>query len=413
MNYNDELTQTNVLHWNYRGFTEFPLNELKGEESEVTDIYLKENLLTRLPSNIGVLEHLESLYVSGNDITELPREISKLRCLKCLDVSGNRLRRIPDEIGEARSLKFLILDENELTELPLRISELRRLRYLSVCDNKLRWLPQRPVYNYHHCEFRFWRNCNLKTLPYSLWYHMFRDQQTRCLNIGCLDAATSQNTNNRNNQCKLKLSQDSNEIEVKIECPPQHNVILESKYYSPPSLYEICRRQFYQMIITAVKKLNPQTYSFYSEHVTENLYNEHNNNNLVDLQENFHSINIDPRDDKYSDENGNKYKSVSVKEAVYRKATKPYYVPADVLREHFDFLPNVLISDLSSGPVSTCENLNCKKAIFDHVYYEFCFGEIILIDKIEDVLLSATFCSKYCADYWKRSKDALPWSLEN
>lgn len=135
MAYNEELLPTTVLHWNYRGFTEFPLNQLKGEEADVTDIYLKENLLTRLPNNIGILEHLESLYVSGNDITELPREISKLRCLKCLDVSGNRLRRIPEEIGEARSLKFLILDENELTELPLRIAELRRLRYLSVCGN--------------------------------------------------------------------------------------------------------------------------------------------------------------------------------------------------------------------------------------------------------------------------------------
>ncbi|CAB3258890.1 unnamed protein product [Arctia plantaginis] len=102
MDYNGELGTGTVLHWNYRGFTEFPLSQLEGDEADVTDIYLKENLLTRLPSNIGILEHLESLYVSGNDITELPREIAKLRCLKCLDVSGNRLKRIPDEIGEAR-----------------------------------------------------------------------------------------------------------------------------------------------------------------------------------------------------------------------------------------------------------------------------------------------------------------------
>ncbi|KAJ8721928.1 hypothetical protein PYW08_004330 [Mythimna loreyi] len=405
----DELSSTTVLHWNYRGFTEFPLNQLKGEEAEVTDIYLKENLLTRLPTNIGVLEHLESLYVSGNDITELPREISKLRCLKCLDVSGNRLRRIPEEIGEARSLKFLILDENELTELPLRISELRRLRYLSVCDNKLQWLPQRPVYNYHHCEFRFWRNSHLKTLPYSLWYHMFRDQQTRCLNIGCLDAENSQNIDQRRHQCKLKLSLDSKEFQVTIECPPQHNVVLDSKYHSPPSLYETCRRQFYQMINTAVRKLNPQTYSFYSEHVKENLYNEHNNN-IIDLQENFHGINIDSEGNKYSDENGNNYQSIVCKEGMNKKINRPYYVPADIIREHFSFLPNILISDLSNGPVSMCENLNCKKPVFDHVFYEFSFGELILIDKIEDVLLSAAFCSKYCADFWKRSKNAIPWT---
>lgn len=124
-----------VLHWNYRRLTEFPLEHLQGEEDEITDIYLKENLISRIPSDIGKLNNLESLYLSGNDITELPREISKLTRLKCLDVSGNRLRYIPDEIGEVRNLKFLILDENEIRELPLRIAELRMLRYLSVCGN--------------------------------------------------------------------------------------------------------------------------------------------------------------------------------------------------------------------------------------------------------------------------------------
>lgn len=129
------------------------------------------------------------------------------------------------------------------------------------------------------------------------------------------------------------------------------------------------------MINTAVKKLNPQTYSFYSEHVRENLYNEHNNN-IVDLQENFHGINIDASEENntYSDENGNNYNSEVIKEGIYKKAAKPYYVPADILKEYFNVLPNVLMSDLSNGPVSACENLNCKKPVFDHVFYEFCFG---------------------------------------
>ncbi|XP_026735008.1 plant intracellular Ras-group-related LRR protein 4-like [Trichoplusia ni] len=409
MDYNAEILPATVLHWNYRGFTELPLHQLKGEEADVTDIYLKENLLTRLPNNIGVLEHLESLYVSGNDITELPREISKLRCLKCLDISGNRLRSIPEEIGEVRSLKFLILDENELTELPLRIAELRRLRYLSVCDNRIQWLQQRPVYNYHHCELRFWRNTNLKTLPYSLWYHMFRDQQTRCLNIGCLNATDSHNTRTGSHQCKLKINQGSKDLEVNIRFPPQYNNVLNTTRFTPASLYEICRRQFYIMLNEAVKKLNPQTYSFYSEHVRENLYNEHNNN-ITDLQDNFQGFNIDSRGNKEnSDENGNNYKSV-VKEG-NKKASKTYYVPADILKEYFNFLPNFVKRDLSNGPISRCENLNCKKPVFDDVFYEFCLGDIILIDKVEEVLLSATFCSKSCADFWKRGRTTIPWTL--
>ncbi|KAL4707781.1 hypothetical protein ACJJTC_001727 [Scirpophaga incertulas] len=133
MDYNDKhLNPAVVLHWNYRGFTEFPLHRINGEEAEITDIYLKENLITRVPNEICKLENLESLYLSGNDITELPKEISGLKCLKCLDLSGNRLSSIPDEVAELKSLKFLILDENELTELPLRLSELHSLRYLSI-----------------------------------------------------------------------------------------------------------------------------------------------------------------------------------------------------------------------------------------------------------------------------------------
>lgn len=126
------------------------------------------------------------------------------------------------------------------------------------------------------------------------------------------------------------------------------------------------------MINAILKKLNPQTYSFYSEHVRENLYNEHNNNNIIDLQENFHQFNIDAIDGKDSDENGNKYKSLVAKEG--KKATKAYYVPADVIKNNFNFLPNFIKSDLSNGPISRCENLNCKKPVFDHVYYEFCSG---------------------------------------
>lgn len=145
MSYNQEILPSAVLHWNYRGFTEFPIQKIQGEESTITDIYLKENLIANIPKDIYLFENLESLYLSGNDITELPKEISRLRCLKCLDVSGNRLKRIPDEIGDARNLKFLIFDENELCEIPLRLSELRYLRYLSVCGKLIIYLFHQNV----------------------------------------------------------------------------------------------------------------------------------------------------------------------------------------------------------------------------------------------------------------------------
>ncbi|XP_047511600.1 leucine-rich repeat and IQ domain-containing protein 4-like [Pieris napi] len=371
-----------VLHWNYRGFTEFPLQKLQGDETDVIDIYLKENLISRIPSDICKLSNLESLYLSGNDITELPREISKLCSLKCLDISGNRLRFIPDEIAEARNLKFLILDENELEHIPLRLAELRSLRYLSVCDNKLKWLPQRPVFNYHHCEFRFWRNTDLKTLPYSLWYHMFREQQTRSLNIGCL------HTNDDKTPGRIKILKGKAAV---IPVPGPYQIITKSP--APPSLFELSKRKFYQLICRTVNSINNQSLSYFNRNKT--------NEGVSFLEEYLEGINI-----SQSDINGN-YKT----RLIGNVGAQRIYVPSDLIEEYYCYLPNFIKSELCNGPVSRCENVICKKPVFEFVFLEFCTQKIILIDKMEDITLSAVFCSKRCAELWKAEKNVLEWEL--
>ncbi|XP_068633511.1 uncharacterized protein [Battus philenor] len=405
-----------VLHWNYRGFTEFPLDQLRGEEAEVTDIYLKENLISRVPNDICKLLNLESLYLSGNDITELPAGISALRRLKCLDVSGNRLRRVPDEIGELRSLKFLILDENELRSLPLRLAELRTLRYLSVCDNKLQWLPQRPVYNYYHCEFRFWRNPELKTIPYSLWYHMFRGQQTRSLNIGCLNITKSTQAT-LNNRCRLKIHQDSREWEIDVNCPPQYLNINEPGTKSPPSLLELSKRVSYKMISTAVSQFTSylSIYSDKSGYFLDNFSYE-DNSTISCLEKNFNEFEIDTDEDTPADLNGNKITiATNCEKRISRsdnQRRKSYYVASDIINKFFAFLPHFVKTELSNGPISKCDNAYCRKSIFDYVYYEFCIEKIILIDSTEDVILNASFCSKSCAEFWKSGKEnLLTWRL--
>ncbi|RVE51696.1 hypothetical protein evm_003668 [Chilo suppressalis] len=404
MDYED-VSPAVVLHWNYRGFTEFPLHRINGEEAEITDIYLKENLISRVPNEICKLRNLESLYLSGNDITELPKEISGLRYLKCLDISGNRLRMLPDEVGDMKCLKFLILDENELTSLPLRLNELRYLRYLSVCDNKLQWLPQRPVYNYHHCEFRFWRNTALRSIPYTLWYHMFRDQQTRSLNIGCLNIPQHEHTSTIG-MFRLKFIQNSREYEVEILCPPYQNIVLYSDKDSPPSLYEICKRQLYQIICETAKRHTDNLECNYFWH---NLYR---NNRARNLQESFGNIDIDKGEDHNQDENGNtRTFRTNANKSVSKMKLKNDYGPSDIVEEHFKYLPSFIKRDLSNGPISRCEHVQCKKPVFDHAHFEFCLGKLILIDNVENVILSATFCSKSCLDKWKIGRNVIPWTI--
>ncbi|XP_046965853.1 leucine-rich repeat and death domain-containing protein 1 [Vanessa cardui] len=394
-----------VLHWNYRGFTEFPLKRLQGEEDEITDIYLKENLISRIPSDIGKLNNLESLYLSGNDITELPREISKLTRLKCLDLSGNRLRYIPDEIGEVRNLKFLILDENELRELPLRIAELRMLRYLSVCDNALQWLPQRPVYNYHHCEFRFWRNPSLKSIPYSLWYHMFRGQQTRSLDIGCLSHPKHQETSN-SARCVLQLSENIPGYHLDLNFPTKYNHIFDKGSSFVPSLFELSKRKFYDVINEAAKKLTNAPLSVYNDFYNADKFET--NYNIRDLQENFNGCNINNNNVIF---NSNDQRTNGIDNLILRSKRKGSCQPKDMIEEYFDYLPRFIRDDLCNGPLSRCENARCKKPIFDFVYYEFCVEKLILIEATEDIILSAAFCSKTCAEAWKPGKTILNWKF--
>ncbi|XP_026492246.2 ras guanine nucleotide exchange factor L [Vanessa tameamea] len=395
-----------VLHWNYRGFTEFPLKRLQGEEDEITDIYLKENLISRIPSDIGKLNNLESLYLSGNDITELPREISKLTRLKCLDLSGNRLRYIPDEIGEVRNLKFLILDENELRELPLRIAELRTLRYLSVCDNALQWLPQRPVYNYHHCELRFWRNSSLKSIPYSLWYHMFRGQQTRSLDIGCLSQPKHHETSN-SARCVLQLSQNLPGCHLDLNFPTKYNHIFDKGTSFVPSLFELSKRRFYDDINEAAMKLTKAPLSIYVD-----FYNAdkcETNYNIKDVQETLNGCNINNNNNVIF--NSNDQRTNENDNLILRSKRKGSCEPKDMIEEYFDYLPRFIRDDLYNGPLSRCENARCKKPIFDFVYYEFCVEKLILIEATEDIILSAAFCSKTCAEAWKPGKAILNWKF--
>ncbi|KAL4707832.1 hypothetical protein ACJJTC_001778 [Scirpophaga incertulas] len=130
------------------------------------------------------------------------------------------------------------------------------------------------------------------------------------------------------------------------------------------------------------------------------------NNRVRNLQETFEEFHIDVDvNHNNRDENGNTSRAHENEINKHRRNTKSFYVPSDIVKEYFEYLPQFIRSDLCRGPVSYCEEVNCKNAVFDYVYYEFCLGKIILIDNVEDIILSATFCSKSCSDKWKIRKE--------
>ncbi|XP_045773417.1 uncharacterized protein LOC123872865 isoform X2 [Maniola jurtina] len=297
---------------------------------------------------------------------------------------------------------------------PVEHKLVKRESVSKLIDNKLQWLPQRPVYNYHHCEFRFWRNRSLSTIPYSLWYHMFRGQQTRSLNIGCFGNSIC-NDSKYNDTLLLQLRQINNESNRReIHFPRKFEHILDRNIITTPSLVELCKRKFYQMLDSASKRLTTSpTISVYSDvNYDENL---ENNNNINNLQEHFEEFNLKNGLCSKKDINEEYYEKckgdTKVDKLFIKAKMKGYCVPSDIVEEHFYYLPKFLKDDLCNGPISRCENVDCKKPLFDFVYFEFCLEKIILIENTEDVLINAEFCSKSCAEKWKTGKALLTWEF--
>lgn len=80
----------------------------------LTALYLNDNKLTALPSEINLLDNLTYLDVSNNNLRSLPTSIGDLVNLRELNISNNNLRRLPNEVGKLFLLQQLRLQGNPL-----------------------------------------------------------------------------------------------------------------------------------------------------------------------------------------------------------------------------------------------------------------------------------------------------------
>lgn len=128
-------------------------------------LYLQNNKLKQMPSNIGTLKNLQTLNISGNNLKELPSSISGLASLKTLDISNNqKLVKLPKELGHLHSLESLVLDTDVVTypgkditeagtEAIMRFfcSELG-IDYISPADNVVEKQEQNGSVNGNHLK---------------------------------------------------------------------------------------------------------------------------------------------------------------------------------------------------------------------------------------------------------------------
>ncbi|XP_050578961.1 leucine-rich repeat protein 1 [Bombus affinis] len=107
---------------------------------------LSNNQISSLPNELGTLQHLQELILSQNRLDKALKwvwlnQVAIRSNLKLLDISNNLLYKLPQQIGKLESLVNLKASQNMLSFLPQSLGKLHNLKYLDLSKNKLRYLP--------------------------------------------------------------------------------------------------------------------------------------------------------------------------------------------------------------------------------------------------------------------------------
>jgi Leucine-rich repeat (LRR) protein len=112
-----------------------------GVISELTSLYLNDNLLDSLPAEIWDLDKLITLDLSNNKLLIIDQRISHLQNLHFLGLNDNALITLPSGLFTLEVLDILLVSRNYLDTLPEDLANLVFLKYLNASDNQLRTMP--------------------------------------------------------------------------------------------------------------------------------------------------------------------------------------------------------------------------------------------------------------------------------
>nr|XP_049694394.1 protein flightless-1 [Helicoverpa armigera] len=128
--------QTLILNDNPLGV--FQLRQLPSLQSlEVLHMRNTQRTLANLPASLDTLSNLSDVDLSKNALTKVPDALYSLLSLKRLNLSDNEITEVSSAMDNWQKLESLNLSRNNLTSLPASLVKLQNLRRLHVDDNKL------------------------------------------------------------------------------------------------------------------------------------------------------------------------------------------------------------------------------------------------------------------------------------
>ncbi|KAK3582011.1 hypothetical protein CHS0354_039677 [Potamilus streckersoni] len=126
--------------------------------------------LANFPSGLDSLTNLQDIDLSSNDLTRVPEPLYKLTSLKRLNLSNNQITELSLLIDTWTSMEVLNLSRNKLTSLPASLHKLASLRKLLVNSNQLDFegIPA-SIGKLHNLEIFSAANNNLEMIPEGLF----------------------------------------------------------------------------------------------------------------------------------------------------------------------------------------------------------------------------------------------------
>ncbi|XP_063536597.1 protein flightless-1 [Cydia strobilella] len=112
--------------------------------SNLSDVDLSKNALTKVPDALYSLLGLKRLNLSDNEITEVSQAIDNWQKLESLNLSRNKLTSLPPTLCKLLNLKRLHVDDNQLDfeGIPSGIGKLCSMEVFSAANNLLEMIPE-------------------------------------------------------------------------------------------------------------------------------------------------------------------------------------------------------------------------------------------------------------------------------